>query len=81
MPCTVIRTMSAPVSAIFITCRSVPATSFVSVVVIVWILIGCSLPMATFPTITVQVFLRTVLCIFSQYFCLGTRNGLPSDAG
>lgn len=56
------------------TCSTVPATSFVSVVVIVWILIGCSLPMATFPTITVQVFLRTVLCIFSQYFCLGTRN-------
>lgn len=54
------------------TSSTVLATSFVSDVVIVWIFMGWSLPRATFPIITVLVFLRTVWLIDSQYFCLGT---------
>ena len=59
------------------TSSTVFATSLVSEVVIVWILMGWSLPSATFPTITVRVFLLLVWYIDSQYFCLGTkkRNG------
>lgn len=56
------------------TSSTVAATSLVSEVVMVWILMGWSLPRATSPTITVRVFLLTVLFNDSQYFCLGTTK-------
>ena len=56
------------------TSSTVLATSLVSEVAMVWILMGWSLPSGTFPTITVRVFLLLVWWIDSQYFCLGTNE-------
>ena len=50
-----------------LTCSTVASTFFVSVVVMVCLAIGCSLPIGTGPTQTVLVGLLWVLYIVSQY--------------
>mmetsp|Transcript_12121 Transcript_12121/g.38266 ORF Transcript_12121/g.38266 Transcript_12121/m.38266 type:complete len:207 (-) Transcript_12121:20-640(-) len=66
MPWTVMRTMSTPASAHFLTCATVASTSWVRVVVIVCVAMGCSEPTGTSPMYTVRVLRRTQLSAASQ---------------
>jgi len=56
------RTRSAPALAHALIWATVAATSSVSVLVIVWIAIGASPPMATRPTRICRDFRRTMVC-------------------
>ena len=69
-----VETHSGLVSLDCRTSSTVAFTFLVSDVVIVCTRIGCSLPTATLPTITVRVGRRRVLKIDSAYGCWGTAT-------